>query len=105
MLGYIVNRLLQSIGVLVGVSILVFSLIQLIPGGPAMMILGEDASAEQIAIINHNLGIDRPLHVQYLDWLVKVCEGDFGRCGNVCGHGGWHPHRDRFRCEKEFCLG
>jgi peptide/nickel transport system permease protein len=79
MLGYIVNRLLQSIGVLVGVSILVFSLIQLIPGGPAMMILGEDASAEQIAIINHNLGIDRPLHVQYLDWLVKVCEGDFGR--------------------------
>ncbi len=79
MLGYIVRRLLQSIGVLVFVSILVFSLVQLIPGGPALMILGEDASAEQIAIVNHKLGVDRPVYVQYLDWLSKVCTGDFGR--------------------------
>lgn len=42
------------------------------------MILGEDATAEQIAIVNHNLGLDRPLYVQYLDWLWKVCRGDFG---------------------------
>ncbi|MCE5242289.1 MAG: ABC transporter permease [Syntrophobacteraceae bacterium] len=79
MLGYIAKRLFQSIGVLIGVTILVFCLIQLIPGGPALMILGEDASAEQIAMVNHKLGLDRPLHIQYLDWLGKVCLGDFGR--------------------------
>ncbi len=79
MLSYIARRLLQTIGVLVCVSILVFSLVQLIPGGPALMILGEDASAEQIAIVNHKLGLDRPLYVQYVDWLAKVCTGDFGR--------------------------
>lgn len=78
MASYILRRLFQSVGVLLGVTILVFSLVQLIPGGPALMILGEDATAEQIAIVNHNLGLDRPLHVQYLDWLAKVCRGDFG---------------------------
>ena len=79
MLSYIVRRLFQSIGVLLGVTILVFCLIQFIPGGPALMILGEDATAEQIAMVNHKLGLDQPLHVQYLDWLAKVCRGDFGR--------------------------
>lgn len=78
MLSYITRRLLQTVGVLIGVSLLVFTLVQFIPGGPAMMILGEDANAEQIAIINHNLGLDRPLPVQYIDWLGKVCVGDFG---------------------------
>ena len=78
MLSYIIRRLFQSVGVLVGVSLLVFTLVQFIPGGPAMMILGEDATAEQIAMVNHNLGLDRPLPVQYCDWLANVCLGDFG---------------------------
>ncbi len=79
MWSYIVRRLLQSVGVLIGVSLLVFAMVQLIPGGPALMILGEDATAEQIAMVNHNLGLDRPLYIQYLDWLGKVCMGDFGK--------------------------
>lgn len=79
MLSYVGRRLLQSVGVLVFVSVMVFSLVQLIPGGPAIMILGEDASAEQIAMVNHKLGLDRPLHIQYIDWLARVCTGDFGR--------------------------
>jgi peptide/nickel transport system permease protein len=79
MLNYIFRRLGQSIGVLIGVTLLVFLLVQLIPGGPALMILGEDATAEQIALVNHNLGLDRPLYVQYLSWVVNVCKGDFGR--------------------------
>lgn len=79
MLQYIVRRLFQSIGVLVGVSLLVFTLVQFIPGGPALMLLGENATAEQIEIVNRNLGLDKPLYQQYLSWLGKVCVGDFGR--------------------------
>ncbi|HCL79915.1 MAG TPA: peptide ABC transporter [Synergistaceae bacterium] len=78
MVLYILRRLFQSVWVLVGVTVLVFALVQLIPGGPALMILGEDATAEQITLVNQRLGLDRPLHVQYLDWLGKVVRGDFG---------------------------
>ena len=79
MFSYVIRRLIQSAGVLIGVSLLVFTLVQFIPGGPAMMILGEDATAEQIAMVNHKLGLDRPLAVQYVDWLAHVCMGDFGK--------------------------
>ena len=76
---YIVQRLLQSVGVLLGVSLLVFGMVQFIPGGPALMLLGENATAEQIEIVNKKLGLDKPLYQQYLTWLGKVCVGDFGR--------------------------
>ena len=64
---------------LLGISILVFGMVQFIPGGPAVMLLGENATDEQIAIVNKKLGLDKPLHVQYLVWLSGVCRGDFGR--------------------------
>lgn len=79
MVRYVVRRLVQSIGVLIGVSLLVFAMVQFIPGGPALMLLGENATAEQIEIVNRNLGLDRPLYQQYLSWLGNVCVGDFGR--------------------------
>ncbi len=79
MFGYIVRRLIQSVGVLIGVSVLVFAMVQFIPGGPALMLLGENATAEQIEIVTKNLGLDKPLYQQYLTWLGKVCVLDFGR--------------------------
>ena len=64
---------------LLGISILVFGMVQFIPGGPALMLLGENATDEQIAVVNKKLGLDKPLHEQYLVWLAGVCRGDFGR--------------------------
>ena len=60
-------------------SILVFSIVQLTPGGPAYAIAGPDATPEFVAHINRELGLDRPLPVQYLSWLGQMTQGSFGR--------------------------
>lgn len=78
MFGYIVRRLLQAIPVLLGISIIVFLVISLIPGDPATAILGAFATPENVARVNEALGLDRPLPVQYLSWLGGVLQGDFG---------------------------
>src|SRR6187200_997939 len=65
-------------GILLGVLLLVFVLVRLVPGGPAEAILGSSASAEQIAEVNRQLGLDRPLPVQFWDYLVRVASGEFG---------------------------
>lgn len=75
---YIVRRLIQSVGVMIGVSVMVFMLAHSMPGGPALMILGFDATPEQIAVVERNLGLDRPIAVQYVDWLWKALHGDLG---------------------------
>ena len=75
---YIAKRLIQSAFVMLGVSILVFILAHSMPGGPAIMILGQDATPEQIAIVEKKLGLDRPITVQYVEWLSKTIRGDFG---------------------------
>jgi peptide/nickel transport system permease protein len=77
--GYILRRLLLTVPVLFGVTVIVFLVIWLIPGDPAMAILGTYATPENVAKLNHDLGLDRPLPVQYLVWLGNVLSGDFGR--------------------------
>jgi ABC-type dipeptide/oligopeptide/nickel transport system permease component len=76
---YILKRLLLTIPVLVGVSILVFSVIHLAPGDPAVIMLGPLATKDSIAKLHEELGLDRPLVVQYLTWMSKVVRLDFGR--------------------------
>lgn len=76
--NYIVRRLGQSLVVLLGVTIVVFLIMQMIPGGAAMMLLGVEATAEQIAAVEAKLGLDRPLPVQYLSWLGGALTGDLG---------------------------
>lgn len=76
---YIVRRLLLVIPVLFGISIIVFLVISLIPGDPATAILGAFATPENVARINRELGLDRPLPVQYASWLMGVLQGDLGR--------------------------
>src|SRR5919109_1185328 len=81
---YIVRRLLQLIPVLVLVSLAVFLLVRVIPGDPVLVMLGIDPdergriSEEQYRVMQHQLGLDRPIYVQYLNWADKIIRGDFG---------------------------
>jgi peptide/nickel transport system permease protein len=76
---YIARRLLLVIPVLFGISVIVFMVISLIPGDPATAILGAFATPENVARINRELGLDRPLPMQYASWLMGVLQGDLGR--------------------------
>ena len=75
MARYVVYRLLQTIPVLFGVSVVVFLLVRLIPGNPAIAILGSRATPELVARVNDELGLDLPLWQQYLNWLGNVLHG------------------------------
>lgn len=79
MLGYILRRLILVIPVVLGISVLVFLVISLIPGDPALAILGPYATPDNVARVNAYLGLDKPLPVQYLTWLGNVLQGNFGR--------------------------
>lgn len=79
MLRYLVRRLLLTLPVLLGVATLVFSLIHLVPGDPAQAMLGDGASAQDIAELRVNLGLDRPLLEQYVTFLRHAITGDLGR--------------------------
>jgi peptide/nickel transport system permease protein len=78
MLRYIARRLAQLIPVLLGVSVLVFLGMHLVPGDVAQLLLGEKGSAADLARIRHQLGLDRPLYVQYGRFLAGAVRGDFG---------------------------
>ncbi|GHU93045.1 peptide ABC transporter [Spirochaetia bacterium] len=75
---YILKRLLSAIPVLFIVSLLVFSILYLIPGDPAAMILGENATPEDIAILRDRMGLDQAFIPRYLNWLGHIFQGDFG---------------------------
>ena len=76
---YILRRLLQMIPVMIGVTLVVFLIMQLVPGDPARMLAGEGASPEPIEAIRNSLGLNRPLWVQYFSYLGNVLQGDFGK--------------------------
>jgi len=79
MTAIIAKRLLAAIPVLVGLSVIVFLMIALIPGDPATAILGSYATPENVARLNADLGLDKTLPQQYLAWISSVLQGDFGR--------------------------
>jgi peptide/nickel transport system permease protein len=78
MLRYILSRLVQLVPVMLGLSLLVFVVIRAIPGDPAVVLAGPDASEEQLTAIHARLGLDQPLPVQYGIWLGNVLRGDLG---------------------------
>ena len=78
MYGYILRRLLATIPVMGVVAIVVFLLLHLTPGDPAAIIAGDYARPEDIARIRKNLGLDRPLHIQFFSWVGNVLRGDLG---------------------------
>jgi peptide/nickel transport system permease protein len=79
MARYLVRRLAASILILLGITVITFSLTFLIPADPVRMIAGRSASAEAVASIRHQLGLDQPLPVQYVGYLGKLVQGDLGR--------------------------
>ena len=76
---YLVQRLLSAIPVVLGISIIVFLIISLIPGDPATAILGSFATPDNVAKLNKDLGLDRGLVERYFIWLGNLIQGDFGR--------------------------
>ena len=75
---YIGKRLLHLIPVLLGMTFVVFLIIRAIPGNPAQVILGQQATAEAVAALNAKLGLDNPWYVQYFDYLKGLLNGDLG---------------------------
>ena len=78
MISYIVRRLFQLVIVLIGVTMLTFAILFLVPGDPATALAGKDQSPEKLAIIRHNLGLDRPIYVQYGLFVKRLLHGDLG---------------------------
>jgi peptide/nickel transport system permease protein len=77
-LSYLINRLFALLPVLLVVAVVVFMLIHVTPGDPARVILGEDATPAQVAALDHDLGLDRPLAVQFALWLGRALRGNLG---------------------------
>jgi len=78
MRGVLLRRLAALLPTLLLGSVLIFGLVQVIPGGAAEAVAGPDASPEMIADLQHQMGLDRPLPVQYGEWLWNMARGDFG---------------------------
>ena len=76
--AYVARRLLQLVPIALGVTILVFFLIHLVPGDPARTILGNQATPARIALVRHEFGLDRPLLVQYRKFMGRLVRGDLG---------------------------
>jgi peptide/nickel transport system permease protein len=75
---YVIRRFLLIIPVFILVSFLVYSLLLLLPGDPAVALLGENPDPERLEQIRRDLGLDRPIYVQYFEWFSRVIRGDFG---------------------------
>ena len=75
---YIVRRLVTLIPVLFGISLVVFMLLHLIPGDPAVTLLGTHVTPEAVAALHQQMGLDKPLWQQYLSFLGNALHGDFG---------------------------
>ncbi|MCB0110214.1 MAG: ABC transporter permease [Caldilineaceae bacterium] len=78
MQGYILRRLIQMVFVLLLFSVVVFTVLRLVPGDPVAAQLGLEASAEAYDQLRAEMGLDQPIYVQYARWLQDVSRGDFG---------------------------
>lgn len=75
---YIIRRLFQTIPVMIGVTLAVFLMMHLIPGDPAQIMAGENANEAQVEQMRENLGLNDPLHEQYLRYIGNAVKGDLG---------------------------
>lgn len=78
MFNYIIRRVGSALLVLLIVSIITFAVLMIIPGDPAQLVLGTEATQEKLSELHHAMGLDRPYYVQYADWLTKFIRGDLG---------------------------
>src|ERR687884_1943723 len=75
---YVAQRLLHTVIVLVGVSLMTFALIHMTPGDPVLVMLGTDATPSELERLRHLLGLDQPLYVQYLQYIGRLLTGQLG---------------------------
>jgi peptide/nickel transport system permease protein len=78
LLRQILSRLIALVPMLLGLSIASFALVHVIPGDPALVMLGGEGTPQQVAELRQQLGLDRPLPVRYWEWLTRVVRGDLG---------------------------
>ena len=78
MTNYILKRILALIPIMFIVGLFVFFIIHLIPGNPAAMMLGPEATPEEIDAFSRSMGLDRPIPIQFVEWISNVIRGDFG---------------------------
>ncbi|WP_029097691.1 ABC transporter permease [Brevibacillus thermoruber] len=76
--SYVIKRIVGLVPILFGISVLVFTILHLVPGDPASIMLGTNATPEAIAALRTRIGLDEPLITQYLSWLGGLVKGDFG---------------------------
>lgn len=79
MVTYLLKRLGIGLATLVVASIVVFSVLEILPGDPARLMLGLNASEEQVAVLRQQMGLDQPVLVRYLNWIGGLATGDLGR--------------------------
>ncbi|MBL8697420.1 MAG: ABC transporter permease [Alphaproteobacteria bacterium] len=79
MVWYIIKRLLSAAPTLLAVLTAVFIIVRIIPGDPALTVLGDQATPQALAALREKLGIDKALHLQYVDFIVAALKGDLGR--------------------------
>lgn len=79
MRAYVIRRILMLIPILIGISLCIFLIMQLIPGDVISGMLGIEENPELRANLEKKLGLDKPVHIQYLNWISKAARGDFGK--------------------------
>src|SRR5580698_2357266 len=77
--AFLLRRLVGLVGVLLGMSVLIFAIVHILPGNVAYAILGEFATPDAVATLEQKLGLNDPLPVQYWHWFSRMLQGDFGR--------------------------
>ncbi len=78
MRDYLVKRLLQAIGIILCISAITFFMLNIVPGDPVRIMMGDMADEATIETVRHNMGLDRPVVEQYFSWLGGMLTGDFG---------------------------
>ncbi|GMA56478.1 hypothetical protein GCM10025858_09810 [Alicyclobacillus sacchari] len=78
MLSYIVRRIMEAIPALLGISIISFILLHIVPGDPVRIMLGQHYTAQRAAALSASLGLNKPLYMQYLIWLGNIVRGNLG---------------------------
>ena len=79
MFSFVARRLVYLLPVLVAVSLLTFLIASLLPGDLAYVILGDQATPENVAALRKDMGLDQPVWIRYFSWLGNILQGDFGR--------------------------
>ncbi len=103
MISYIIKRLLWAIPTLLGVSVLVFSMVHLAPGDPALVMLGEHANKEAVDALREQMGLNKPLLEQYYFFITSAVQGDFGT-SIISGEPVISEFADRFPATVELSL-